>query len=49
MRFMLFLIRNSTSVPLRLKENVANGLKKKKKKTQINNNFKSQQLECSPL
>lgn len=44
MRFMLFLIRNSTSVPLRLKENVANGLKKKKKE-----NSNQQQLQISAI
>ena len=44
MRFMLFLIRNSTSVPLRLKENVPNGLKKKKKE-----NSNQQQLQISAI
>lgn len=47
---MLFLIRSSTPVPLWQKGNVANALKnqdkkKKRKNTQINNNFKFEQLD----
>lgn len=49
MRFMLFLIRSSTSVPLQLKKNVANGLKKKEEEKKKIKNKAHEQLQMSAI